>query len=261
MPINKTAKNVGEPTISRYDDRTGLGYGLTRNRFHSPRLAQGTYPYKVDSLDDTEFDDEESRAAINKKVVSLYINDPMAAASTDPFYFAAGNTKLSDCFFRIEKVLKEIATFSDSMAPIPANSRPSPPMSGGSSIGMPPNSGNANSGGMAQPPSSGGNPYSASTTNPFSAQPPRSTGYIASTTNNNGGPNSYQNPAAMNGVFILTEVSVSGELTFERSSDLNTMFIISSGFSCSSIGTIAFCITTLLLNGILRKSLNCSNCQ
>jgi len=62
-----------------------------------------------------------------------------------------------------------------------------PPMSGNSSIGMPPNSGNANSGG--QPPSSGGsNPYSA-TSNPFAA-PPRSTGYITSTTNSNG-PNRY----------------------------------------------------------------------
>jgi len=62
-----------------------------------------------------------------------------------------------------------------------------PPMSGGSGgINMPPppSSGNS-SGGMVQPPSSGGgNPYSA-TSNPYAA-PPRSTGYITSTTNSNG---------------------------------------------------------------------------
>ena len=131
MPNNKTAKNIGEQSITKYDTRTGLGYGLSRNRFHSPRSAQGTYPYKVDNLEDIEFEDEETSVAINKKVTPLYINDPMAAAGTDPFYFAAGNTKLSDCFFRIEKVLREIATFSDSMVPIPTRSRPSTTMSGG----------------------------------------------------------------------------------------------------------------------------------
>ena len=64
-----------------------------------------------------------------------------------------------------------------------------PPMSGNGSSGMPPppNSGNSNGGiSMPQPPSSGGgNPYSA---NPYAA-PPRSTGYITSTSSS--GPNRY----------------------------------------------------------------------
>lgn len=130
MPNIRVTKNVSEPSFSRYDDRKGLGYGVLDGGFHSSRQSQSTYPYKVDNLEDTDFEDEETAMAINQKVASLYVNDPMAAAGTDKFYFAGGNTKLSDCFFRIDKVLKEVAVFSDSMSPVPVTNRPSAGMSG-----------------------------------------------------------------------------------------------------------------------------------
>jgi len=57
--------------------------------------------------------------ALKKKIMPHQVNDFGAHKSTEPFYFAAGNTKLSDCFFRTNKVLLEVEALGDSMAPIP----------------------------------------------------------------------------------------------------------------------------------------------
>lgn len=136
MPGTKVAKHSGEPIGARYDDRAGLGYGILGKGFHGPRSSQGAYPYKIDDREkdfqEIEFEDEDSQEAITKKVLDLYVNDSMAGASADPFYFAAGNTKLSDCFFRPDGVLKEMTSLADSMSPIP-QSRPSSRLAGGGS--------------------------------------------------------------------------------------------------------------------------------
>ena len=102
-----------------HDDRKGLGYGQIQNKFHKPRKSAAAYPYMIDDFDDEGFDDEESVLAIKQKNPDLYVTDFGAAAGTDPFYFAAGNVKLSDAYFRTEALIEEMKTFSDSMSPAP----------------------------------------------------------------------------------------------------------------------------------------------
>ena len=105
---------------SRYDSRSGLGYGQTKDRFHKQRAAQSTYPYHVNHDEDIDFEaDEEDLDAISSKLIKKLSFDPGAAKSVDSFYFAAGNTKLSDAYFRPEKLILEIETFSNSISPIP----------------------------------------------------------------------------------------------------------------------------------------------
>jgi hypothetical protein len=107
---------------SAHDDNKGRGYGLTKNVFHKPRKANSAYPYvdkdNLDAKHAEEFHDEETEKAINSKVLTVYKTDPLAYKSVDPFYFVAGNTKLSDCFYRTDKVLEEINALDDSLSPI-----------------------------------------------------------------------------------------------------------------------------------------------
>ena len=102
-----------------HDDRKGLGYGQIKNRFHKPRQSGSDFPYKTDDYEDADFEDEETENAISVKVPTVYATDFGAAAGTDPFYFAAGNVKLSDAFFRIGPLIEAMTTFSDSMSPAP----------------------------------------------------------------------------------------------------------------------------------------------
>ena len=84
---------------ARPDDRAGLGYGQLKPRFHKDRQAVSSFPYKQD--DDYE-DEDISDIPIElqnklRKVIGGYLaGDFLAMKGTDPFYYAAGNTKLSD---------------------------------------------------------------------------------------------------------------------------------------------------------------------
>ena len=116
----KISKSSGEQNISRYDARTGLGYGKIRNVFHKPRSSNTDYPYtEDDDFDEVQWEDEETSLAIDKKILRHVKGDFGAIKSTSPFYFAAGNTKLSDCFERPDEVLNEIYTLSNSLSPVP----------------------------------------------------------------------------------------------------------------------------------------------
>ena len=97
---------------------TSPGYGRSQNKFQSPRSSGEVYPY-VEDFEDTEFEDDESEDAIHTKIHFPVKIDKLSSAGTDPFYFAAGNIKLSDCFERPDLVLKEIHALGDSMSPIP----------------------------------------------------------------------------------------------------------------------------------------------
>jgi hypothetical protein len=134
MPSTKIPKSVGEPSISRHDSRSDLGYGRISNKFHKPRKESGTFPYLVDQYSEIDWEDEETHAAIEKKIQKHQRSDPFMKKSTSPFYFAAGNTKLSDCFQRTEEVLEEIHSLGDSMSPIPHLTKKRREMSGGSSV-------------------------------------------------------------------------------------------------------------------------------
>jgi hypothetical protein len=95
------------PQYGHYDSRTGLGYGLTEpSGRHAPRSAGSVYPYhekpSLSSEDHEELDDElqldpDVEDAIRTKTLAVALtNDFFAGFGTDPFYYAAGNTKLSE---------------------------------------------------------------------------------------------------------------------------------------------------------------------
>ena len=98
IDIRGTYRNHG-PVFP--DTRNGLGYGLSiPSGRHTPKSAQNNFPYLDpdlydDEIDDEEFDDIESQflTKLNKNV---FATDSLAALSTDPFYFVAGNTKMSE---------------------------------------------------------------------------------------------------------------------------------------------------------------------
>ena len=102
---------------SSHDANSDAGYGRTTNRLHKPRQMGSIYPYiQVDELED--FEDEETEQAVISKLDFPRKVDTYSAVGTNPFYFVAGNTKLSDCFERPDEVLKEIHALGNSMSPI-----------------------------------------------------------------------------------------------------------------------------------------------
>jgi len=102
------------------DERTGLGYGLTRARFHTPRSEAGSFPYDdADEYEDIEPHDEEDLYTIRRKTPAYLPSDVLPKKGPNPVYFAESATKLSDCFWMTDEVLAEIAAFGDSMVSIP----------------------------------------------------------------------------------------------------------------------------------------------
>lgn len=89
------------PQYGHHDSRNGLGYGVLKpSGRDAPRSAQSVYPYHkdIDTGEDIEDEfDSELIDQISSKVLSnIQTTDFMASYGTDPFYFAAGNTKLSE---------------------------------------------------------------------------------------------------------------------------------------------------------------------
>lgn len=118
--MKKKSKHSSEHFFSRYDARQDLGYGRVSQKFHKPRQMPKQYPYSRDEDDEaSEWHDHETQQAIGKKTLNFYKTDPFAIKGSNPFYFAAGNTKLSDCFYRIDRVLEEVHALKNSMSPIP----------------------------------------------------------------------------------------------------------------------------------------------
>tara|TARA_Y100000593_G_scaffold76398_1_gene141193 strand:- start:59 stop:592 length:534 start_codon:yes stop_codon:yes gene_type:complete len=107
------------------ETRSDLGYGRTSDKYQKSRSRGGSFPYPdPDQINSEDIDVElspEDIAGIIKKVpgMAYLASDPNDDASTDHFYFAAGNTKLSDCFYRTDSVLLEVEVASRSMSPVP----------------------------------------------------------------------------------------------------------------------------------------------
>ena len=108
-----------------YDSRNDLGYGRTKEKFHKQRSRAQTYPYpEPDMFDSESVEDvasDEQIKKITKKVptMSYTKHDTRDDASTDHFYYVAGNTKLSDCFERIDDVLTEVEATGKSISSVP----------------------------------------------------------------------------------------------------------------------------------------------
>ena len=99
-----------------HDYRSGTGYGLTQDKYHKPRKAAGSYPYfDEDPYSDLE-DDEELHPSAAKKIPLDGVVDSQLTKPVDRFYYVAGNTKLSDCFFRPDRVIAEIELLEESMS-------------------------------------------------------------------------------------------------------------------------------------------------
>ena len=106
--------------VGARDARTGLGYGALKPKYQLPRSRNTSYPYQdPDLYEDEEDPEEEDVDALRSKSLNYLAGDSLAGAKTDPLYFVGGNTKLSDCFWRPERILEEIADFGDSMSPVP----------------------------------------------------------------------------------------------------------------------------------------------
>lgn len=145
MPKGPFTSTTGRPndnwTISgARDAKTGLGYGILNPKTQLPRQMGGEFPYIEQEDSGEEGLDDDSVEAVSTKYQPYTPNDFLRAAGTQPFYFVAGNTKLSDCFWNSGKVLNEIASFGKSMGPIPQMYHPA------SRLGSPSKGTNASSG-------------------------------------------------------------------------------------------------------------------
>jgi len=110
MPSSYLSKRKTPAVKANYDDKKGLGYGVLEPRFHKPRQQNGSYPYEdPDSHEDIEdqVDVDNLDAFVAKTNLGYHITDFMSNRKNDPFYFAAGNTKLGE------------AIAKNSMVPIP----------------------------------------------------------------------------------------------------------------------------------------------
>ncbi len=105
-----------------HDTNPDRGYGRSSDRLHKPRQMGSVYPY-IEEDEVGEYEDEGSSTAISKKVHTPVKTDPLSKIGTNPFYFVAGNTKLSDCFERPDEVLKEVQALGDSMSPVPMRTK------------------------------------------------------------------------------------------------------------------------------------------
>ena len=84
---------------ARPDDRAGGGYGQLKPRFHKDRKAVNSFPYKEeDEYEDEDISDIpiEIQDKLRKMIGGYLANDYLAMKGTDPFYYAAGNTKLGE---------------------------------------------------------------------------------------------------------------------------------------------------------------------
>ena len=99
-PNTQIAKFVVPQVATHGDARTGLGYGLIKQRFHKPRLYDKTYPYLEPDdpdIEDVEVNDE-SHESVHAKVYGFPVVDPGDVKTSDPLYFVGAATKLSACF-------------------------------------------------------------------------------------------------------------------------------------------------------------------
>ena len=119
-----TGAGTGSPTSGHHDTRSDLGYGKLTPKFHVSKVQSAVFPYLDE--DDAELPEEE---ILDDELVNIFlsktgqdhvITDPAAAKGTNPYYFAAGNTKLYECFLDPDKILREVDVAAGSMFSVPS---------------------------------------------------------------------------------------------------------------------------------------------
>ena len=81
------------------DGRAGLGYGQKEPKFHISRQEPSSYPYpEGDDYEDEDISDIpiEIQDKLRKIINGYLVSDFLAMKGTDPFYYVAGNNKLSE---------------------------------------------------------------------------------------------------------------------------------------------------------------------
>ena len=88
-----------QPSGAIPDKRAGLGYGQLEPRHHVPRQDNSSFPYEdPDEHEDVDISDidPETQAKLRKVINGYLANDFLDVKGTDPFYYAAGNTRLGE---------------------------------------------------------------------------------------------------------------------------------------------------------------------
>lgn len=97
MP-SKVSIGGGNFPASHRDSRDDLGYGRVTPKYHLAKALGGTsFPY-WDESEDVECEEVEDELIddVRAKTTSPQGQDPLAKNKINPFYFAAGNTKLGE---------------------------------------------------------------------------------------------------------------------------------------------------------------------
>lgn len=163
-PFTSSGKNKPQNYFGgNKDSRNDLGYGKLDQKYQLPRQSGNNFPYVEPSEDveDVEIDDE-TLAAVGKKSPNYGQSDFHSGASKDTFYFAGGNTKLSDCFWKTDDVINEVNTFANSLTPIPKLYKNMGPQLGNSGASFPYSGGG------------GSNSKRTGSTQGWSSKPPKS---------------------------------------------------------------------------------------
>jgi len=96
---NYLGKRPTTAVKSNYDDRKGLGYGTLDPEFHLPKMQHDTFPYVTpdqhEEIED-QIEDDELDQFVQKTNLGYHITDFMSGRKNNPFFFVAGNTKLSE---------------------------------------------------------------------------------------------------------------------------------------------------------------------
>ena len=113
----------GSPSAGKRDSRSDLGYGRQTPKFHVDKVQSSAFPYidedNVELPEEEILDDDLLGVFLSKTGQDHTITDPAAVKGTSPFYFAAGNTKLYECFSDPDKILREVDVAARSMFPVP----------------------------------------------------------------------------------------------------------------------------------------------
>jgi hypothetical protein len=106
------------------DNRTGLGYGQTQNKYHKPRTSASTYPYVEEDpydpeevMDDIDMDLDDFVELQAKIRRVAYKNDPYSIKGTNPFYFAGAATKMSEVSLNVQNPTQAIDQFRSDVWP------------------------------------------------------------------------------------------------------------------------------------------------
>ena len=134
MNFSAGSLNSKSPSYrSKYDDRKGLGYGLSKEKFHKSRKSQSNFPYvdkdeHSDDFQEESLTDEELDVFVKKTNAAYYPSDSLK--KNDPFYMFAGNTSAKSLASESMNVNPK------SMSPLPrtySSARKATAVSGGTS--------------------------------------------------------------------------------------------------------------------------------